>query len=72
MIKELTFYTVSCDNCNEYFSTDDYSGWVTEANAVEEAYESGWEYVDGKHYCDKCHRYDESDNLIIDELRKKS
>lgn len=66
MIKEITTYTVICDNCGkDLFSDSEYTGF-SDAGYVEfEASESDWMENDGKHYCTDCYEYDDEDNLII-------
>ncbi len=71
MIKEVTMYTVICDNCGADVNKDqEYSCWGDRGYARDFAVDADWVEVDDKHYCDQCFSYDDG-NLVIDELRKK-
>lgn len=70
MIKNLTIYTVICDNCGKD-STDEclYSGWSDADYAIEQAEDAGFETIGHeKHYCPDCFYYDDNDELIIKEI----
>ena len=73
MIKEITMYTVICDNCGRNSGDDsDYSCWGTPGDAFDIASEeSNYIENEGKHYCPDCHTYDDNDNLVIDQSRTK-
>ena len=66
IVKEC-FYNVECDRCgklaNEELWKDD------EAFAKEEAVDSGFIEVDGKHYCPDCYTIDDEDNIVVKKLR---
>lgn len=59
-IKSAPYYWVECDDCGAK-STEggEHSAWSEGDMAWEEAYNSDWGAVDGKHYCDGC--FDEHD-----------
>lgn len=71
MIKQLTMYTLICDNCGQDASEgEDYSCWSEPDWVIDGAEESGW-YVEDKHYCPDCFSWDDEDKLVINESRKK-
>ena len=66
MIKELKIFTVICDNCGaDAFEGTEHSGYSDEGFVKEEAIEDGWKEEEEKHYCPKCYKYDDDDNLVI-------
>lgn len=66
MNKEVTMYTVVCDNCGKDSNEDnEYSCFSTKEMAEDEAMEIGWLRDNDKHYCTDCYSYDDDDNLII-------
>ncbi len=73
MIKELTMYTVICDNClvdsNE---GSEHSCWSDESSAEYMAEENGWVKRDGKHYCGDCIVYDDNDEEVINTSRTQN
>lgn len=72
MIKEVTMYTVICDNCGaDVCENMEYSCWNDESSAKDIAIDSGWLIDDGNHYCDYCFSYDDNDTLVIDGSRTK-
>lgn len=72
MIKEVTMYTVICDNCGHDVNKDaEYSAWNDRDYAVECALESDWIEKDDKHYCPECFSYDDDDNLILRYIAPK-
>lgn len=71
MIKEVTMYTVQCDNCKcTSGDNSDYAAWEGEESALIDAHEDGWVKVDDKHYCPDCYYYDSEDNLQVVKSRK--
>jgi hypothetical protein len=72
MIKEVTMYTVICDNCGKDVMEDqEYAGWNDKDFAELEATESDWIKEKDNHYCNDCYFYDDEDELRLDELRTK-
>lgn len=72
MIKEITMFTVICDNCREDSNEGgEYSCWNEAEAALEMAKESGWIEEGGKHYCEKCWLHDDDDNIAINKERYK-
>lgn len=69
MIKEVRAYSLFCDNCNETYidNCNDYSIWLDESIAIEDAMYEDWIEHEGKHYCPSCYEIDEDDNIIIKE-----
>ncbi|QWY81346.1 hypothetical protein SEA_RIZWANA_49 [Arthrobacter phage Rizwana] len=55
MIASAPYFWIVCDDCGAK-STEggDYSAWSDENGAWEEASNSDWGSVEGKHYCDGC------------------
>ncbi len=73
MIKEVTMFTVLCDNCGVDSNRDcEYSCWGDKSQAEEHAMNSDWHLDDKKHYCCNCFSYDENDNLILREVHNKT
>lgn len=64
VVKE-TLYTVKCDNCQKQYQSDDFGFWLDKNDALECAQEDGWTKEKNKHYCSKCHHYNNEDELII-------
>lgn len=66
MIKELTMYTVVCDNCGKNIYAENNHCWEEKDMAEEDAVDY-WFFVkvDDKHYCDRCHELDDEDNIVI-------
>jgi hypothetical protein len=75
MKKEVEMVTVQCDNCKKDFKDEHmgYSCWGSLSDAWEYASESGWIHGDDfdTHYCPDCYSYDDNDNLVLNESRKK-
>jgi len=72
MIKEVTMFTVVCDNCG--MSADEgteYSAWTDKVGAVEAAIGNDWENLIDKDYCPLCFTYNDSDEIVIDTSRTK-
>lgn len=68
-----TCYGVMCDNCKEIFE-DGFTGfslYTDENYAHERAGDSGWTEDEERHYCSECYKYDDNDNLILNESRFK-
>ena len=69
MIKKVDMYACVCDRCGKMHVNDDlgYMAWVDGSQAFEDAEESGWTNIEGKHYCPDCYEYDEE----TDEYKPK-
>jgi hypothetical protein len=68
MIKEVTMFTVVCDNCGvDVNEGQQYSCWNDKGFAEDMAMEADWIKEDDKHYCLNCFSYDDDDNLVIGE-----
>ena len=61
------FYNVECDRCGKL--SDEEHWRVDEDLSKENADESGFIEVDGKHYCPDCYTIDDEDNIVIKEMR---
>ena len=73
MIKEVTMYTVICDNCKiDVNEGQDISCWNDTDYSETAAYEGDWKKIGDKHYCTDCFYYDDNDKLIIIESRINS
>lgn len=71
MIKEITMYTVVCDNCKSNSNeNEEYSCWYDEDYALDCAIESGWHCEDNTHYCPNCFELDENDEVIRINIMK--
>jgi hypothetical protein len=71
MLKELTMYTVICDNCGKDVNEDsEFSAWSDKTYAEDVAMEANWIDEDDKHYCDDCFSYDDEDNLVLKTIEK--
>ena len=70
MIKEVTMYTVICDNCGKDCNKDqEYSCWSDKTFAQDCAMESDWLKEGDEHYCTECYSYNDEDELVIDKSR---
>lgn len=68
MILTEIFYAVKCNRCGDVCDNGDYSFWNEESDAVENAYDSGWTELKGKHYCEGCHETNEvTDEIVVFE-----
>ena len=66
MVKEVTMFTVVCDNCGKDVNKDaEYSAWNEKTFAEDIAMEADWIKENDKHYCSDCFTYDDDDNLLI-------
>lgn len=64
--KEEKMYTIICDGCNKNLCDGtEFSGWNDKDYLEEMADEENWKAIDGKHYCDECHEYNDDDELVI-------
>lgn len=71
MYHEEKMYGIICDNCKESYQ-DDHNGWsymIDENSIWELADNDGWHEEGEKHYCPKCHHFDDDDNLVITTLK---
>ena len=66
MVKEVTMYTVICDNCGKDSNGgSEISGWDNKDYAIDVAMDSDFIEHEDKHICDTCYYYDDDDNLVI-------
>ena len=65
--------TVQCDNCQDTYQDDDsgYAWWMDPNDAWESSNNDGWTEDNEKHYCPKCHDYNDEDELIVNKSRTK-
>lgn len=67
--------TIQCDNCKDSYQDEDsgYGFWINKDDAWQCADDDGWtsdfEKDNEKHYCQKCHHYNDEDELIINTER---
>jgi len=70
MYQEIKCVCIECDVCKETFQ-DDFTGFsifIDKQSAIDRAQEYAWhETEDEKHYCPKCHSFDDEDNLVINQ-----
>ena len=74
MVKEVTMYTVICDNCGADSNEDgEYGGWSDKDYTIDCAHESDWHiHEDGeKHYCPNCFIIGDDDEIVINQSRTK-
>ena len=72
MLKEVTMYTVVCDNCGaDSNEGGEYSCWTDGETAKEHAMNSEWIKEGNNHYCPNCFTYDDDDKLVINLERSK-
>ena len=64
MIVSEIFYGVKCNRCGEHFEDGEHSFWSDEDNAIENAMDSEWIEIKGKHYCTNCHELDEKTDEV--------
>lgn len=66
MIKEVTMYTVICDNCGRDVNQESEYSCFNDKEFIEDmSFESGWIKEGYKHYCPACYDYDDDDNIVI-------
>lgn len=65
MIITETFFGLKCDRCGELFEGGEHSFWHDESSAIENATDSDWQEVKGKHYCTGCSEVDEETDEVI-------
>lgn len=56
------FHNIQCDGCKALANEELWS--VDEEGAKQDADESGWYTLGGKHYCPNCVKIDDDDNII--------
>lgn len=71
MIHKIECVMVECDNCKDPLDYNGYGIFVDEIAAEDARQSAEWHEEKGKHLCDKCHVFDDNDQLIIDASRKK-
>ena len=70
MIKEVTMYTVICDNCcKDVCENEQYSAWNCKDFVESIAKDCDWYCEHGDHYCRDCYEYDDDGNLIVKQLK---
>lgn len=66
MITEKMYYGIKCDACGKEFEDGEgYSHYDERCFIEDMALSSEWISVRGKHYCDKCYKYGDNDELIL-------
>ena len=72
MIIEKIFYGIQCDNCKVIDEAyEGVSFWSDIEASTDIAAEGDWHIDDKKHYCPKCHYFDDDDNLVVVASRAK-
>lgn len=64
MVIAEVFYGVKCDRCGEIYESGEHAYYMDESEAQEQALESEWGELNGKHYCPNCHSVDEETDEI--------
>lgn len=67
MIVSEIFYGLKCNRCGEQYDDGEHSFWNDESSAFENASESGWIEIKGKHYCNNCFEHNDNDEVIVFE-----
>lgn len=62
MIVKEYFYNVECDCCHCLANEDLWQ--VDENTAKENALDNDWREFEGKHYCPKCWKLDDDENIV--------
>ena len=66
MIRETTMYGIQCDGCKrEFEDSEGYLVYDREEDVESAAIDCDWIKVRGKHYCEKCYRYGDDNELIL-------
>lgn len=65
MIITEIFYGIKCDRCGELYEDGEHSFWNDESSVLENAYESEWRELKGKHYCEGCHEINEETDEVV-------
>lgn len=66
MITEATMYGIQCDGCKQIFEdSDGYLVYDREEDIESAIIDANWIKVRDKHYCEKCYRYGDNDELIL-------
>ena len=62
MIKTVKMYTVTCDGCGvDANEGEEIVAWTDVVSAVEVAENQGWQTVNSRYYCPKCHENEEEE-----------
>ena len=77
MIKEFKCFTLLCDNCRadvSDYNEKNYTDFLSELDAYEEAKQCDWIEHEGKWYCEKCYIFicshdDSNERIEIDKTR---
>lgn len=66
-IEKQTMYTVKCDNCGEYYTTDDIMPVFGDESEADNSVRNDGEWIkeEGLYFCPDCYEYDEGDHLVI-------
>lgn len=64
MIIAEVFYGVKCDRCGEICDDTEHAYYMDESEATEQALESEWGEINGKHYCPNCHIVNEETDEV--------
>ncbi len=72
MITEIKSFILECDNCEDIFEDNSgFSIFPSEDTPNERASDNGWHVDLEKHYCHKCHHFDDNDEFVLNTSRKK-
>ena len=67
-------YMCECDRCGKIHVNENLGviAWADCEQAFEDASESGWTEIDGKHYCPDCYEYDEETDEYIPKKKMRN
>ena len=66
MIVTATFYGLTCDRCKTDFDDGEHTHWNDETTVLEQASESEWQEINGKHYCPNCYEDLEDEYVALE------
>ena len=59
MIKEVTYYDITCDRCGKSLIDESETCYPDKDSALMVAEQSEWMDINGNHYCPDCYELDE-------------
>ena len=71
MITKVECVIIECDNCKDvYRSYSGFSIFPDKSDANDNAMDDEWHREGDLHYCPKCYKINDEDELVVDENRK--
>ena len=65
MIKEVTYYDITCDRCGKSLINESETCYPDKDSALMVAEQSEWQKIGSKHYCPDCHELDEKTDEYV-------